>query len=183
MLCQVCQKRETTMKITKIVDGTATEFNVCEECASNVSPHHAKIHKKKNIDALTVQSLLKDLLAQGEAGASAKIVTIEGGDFPTCPTCGLEFLRYKQTFMLGCPDCYDAFGEHLLNDLTKIHGATRHVGERHVVASPLLDIQTRLRMLRHELDESVQSEDFDRAVRVRDEIRQLQREQEARIKN
>lgn len=171
------------MKITRIVDGAAVEYNVCDECAATVSPHHAKINKKKKVDTLSVENLLKDLLSQQEAiGVKMGLEGDAPAELPVCPSCGLEFLRYKQTFMLGCPDCYDAFGEYLLADLKKIHGATEHMGGRLAVSRSLIDLQARLRTLRHELDECVQSENFDRAAQLRDQIRRIQSEHETQPK-
>ncbi len=178
MLCQVCQKRDAVMKITKLLDGAVSDYSVCRECAGNVSSHHAKITKSQS---QTVQNLLKELLAQGEAAGA---ITVEGVNFPNMPACshcGLDFLKYKQTFMLGCPHCYDEFGEFLLADIRKVHNATQHIGERLRTSVELVDMQGRLRQLKQELDESIREEDFERAVRVRDQIRTLQREQEARI--
>lgn len=113
MLCQNCGKNNFTLKITRILDGVAEEMKVCEDCAVKISPYHAKIAKKKNLDKTSVENLLKDLLSKQDVTGQleevllgAKVVDLSA----TCGNCGLDFQRYKQTYMLGCPECYDSFG-------------------------------------------------------------------------
>ncbi len=177
MLCQICQQNEATMKITKIVGGVATEYNICESCAPQVSDHYAKIMKKKEVDKKTVENLLKDLLQQGSA-ATKPDPDVEA-DLPTCPECGLNYLKYRQSFMLGCPNCYEAFGENLRSDIRKIHGASQHIGEAPmpVAAAPdeAPDNQLRLHQLERELQECVEKENFDQAAELRDQINELKK--------
>lgn len=184
MLCQVCQQNEMVMKITKIQGGVPTEYNVCAECAAKISAHHAAIQKKRQVDKQTVENLLKDLL--GQAGATKiKITHAADEDVPSCPECGINYLQYRQSFMLGCPACYDSFGEVLENDIQKIHRATHHVSSgsrpqpRAASSDVQLDLQTQVRMLQRELQESIECENFDRAAELRDEINALQQQIES----
>ena len=183
MLCQNCGKQNFTLKITRIRDGVAEEVKVCEDCALQISPYHAKIAKKKNLDKTSVENLLKDLLSKQEVSGAleevllgSKVVDLSA----TCGSCGLDFQRYKQTYMLGCPECYDSFGERLLSDIQRIHGATEHVaGKTSGTVRRNLDTQARSRALRQELEECLDSEDYARAARIRDELRKLQEAEES----
>ncbi len=172
MLCQNCQKNEVKLKITRLVNGVPEELKVCEECAIKLSPYHAKLAKKREADKQSVEKMLQDLIGQ----ASEEAATGTAGDgSPQCESCGLTYKRFRKTYMLGCPDCYDAFGEHLLEDIRRHHGADRHVPDRsEAQLTRTVDVETRIKALRLELDECIQSEDFDRAVRLRDEIRELE---------
>lgn len=172
MLCQHCGKQDSTIKITRIANGTVEESNVCSDCAMIVSPHQAKLLKRKRSEPLTVENILKELLAQSEAGAVFKSSDDAPAPGPLeCTTCGLEFHRYKKTGMLGCPDCYNAFAERLEQDLRKIHGATTHVGEAAPPRVEVVDHAARVRALKAELEEALASEDYALAARLRDEIR------------
>ena len=175
MLCQHCGKQDSSIKITRIANGTVDESNVCADCAMLVSPHQAKLLKKQRSEPLTVENILKELLAQSEGGAFAKSAA-EGtvAEGTECGSCGLEFHRYKKTGMLGCPDCYDAFAERLEQDLRKIHGATIHVGESVVARVEVIDHAARVRALKVELEEAIANEDYAHAARLRDEIRKYQ---------
>ena len=50
-----------------------------------------------------------------------------------CHTCGRELKAFKETAMLGCPDCYKAFESEILSALKKIQGRTFHVGKKPAV--------------------------------------------------
>ncbi len=171
-LCQVCQKNAIAMKITRIVDGVPTEYSVCAQCAPSISPHQAKLHSKK-AKKISVENLLKQIIAQGESGAKSG-----GGELAednSCPDCGLPFARYRQTLMLGCPGCYEAFGEEFLADVQKIQGTTHHIEESAPAQQRILaDAQARLAALRHEMENCIRDEDFGRAAGLRDQIRLLQ---------
>ncbi len=179
--CQICNKRPAAMKIVKVTEGQLEDYHVCEECASGLSTYAAKIMKKAQLDLKSTASLLSDLMKGQEEGAS-----VPGGKslHPAppdlqCPSCGLDFTRYRQTYMLGCPACYDAFGEALESDIRKIHGATEHTGGRTQSQERLVDFRARLKSLKHELDEAVREEDFDKAAKLRDKIRTVQEEAES----
>lgn len=174
MRCQVCQKNEVAIKMTRLVNGEMVDYHVCHECADKVSPHMNKVRKKSSPSKLTVEHLLKELMSQGDptGGPAARVEDIV--EIPTCPQCGTDYARFRETFMLGCPDCYDAFGERLIADLQKIQGATRHVESKRRSNGSVADLQARLLALRRELEESVFAEDFERAARLRDQIRHLQ---------
>ncbi|CAN5353747.1 hypothetical protein BH09SUM1_BH09SUM1_25170 [soil metagenome] len=177
MLCQLCSKADATIRITRIANKAVEELHVCEDCAAKASPYNAKLAKKKQIDKLSVENLLKDLLQQQEAGMIADLNPPSGApsaDALLCPGCGLDFEKYRRTYMLGCPTCYDSFGERLLSDIRKIQGAVQHVGSRPVVENTYQDMQEKIRGLRVELEDAVECEEFARAVRIRDEIKKLQ---------
>ena len=164
------------MKIVKMVNGQIEDYHVCEECAAGLSTYAAKIMKNAQADLKSTAHLLSDLIKGQEEGT-----TIPSGKSSRnapldieCPHCGLDFARYRQTYMLGCPHCYDAFGEPLEVDLIRIHGASIHTGGRTHTQEKLADFQSRIKTLKHELDDAVQHEDFDLAAQLRDELRELQ---------
>lgn len=124
--CMKCDK-PATHKITKIVDGGIHDFLLCDEHARELSPYL----QNKKMDHGKLVELLQHFLKQQE-----QIMTDVGGEGegegeegPTCSNCGLSYGAYRKTLLLGCSDCYDAFGKLLLNDLRKIHGAVRQHGQ------------------------------------------------------
>ncbi|MBI1292029.1 hypothetical protein GC173_12425 [bacterium] len=174
MICQNCQKAEATIRITRISQGKPTDMNLCGECALELSPYHAKLAKKKQADLLSVENLLKEMLHE-QGGAIEEVTEEVEAEGAVCPSCGLDFSAYKRTCMVGCADCYDSFGDLILRDIMKLHGATEHRGERvSTPPAPTMDMQARLRMMKDELEECVANEDFERAAVLRDEIRSLQ---------
>ncbi len=47
-----------------------------------------------------------------------------------CTTCGTTLSKFYQTGLLGCPDCYYAFGAEVLKTVEKVQGAEIHVGKK-----------------------------------------------------
>ncbi|MFP4380736.1 MAG: topoisomerase DNA-binding C4 zinc finger domain-containing protein [Candidatus Sumerlaeia bacterium] len=112
--CMKCDK-PATHKITKIVKGQIYDVLLCDEHAQQFSPYIRKGSQANLVE------LLQQILKQQEQSPES-----EG---PSCPTCGLNFSSYRKTLLLGCSDCYEAFGDLIKNDLRKIHGVTAHHAE------------------------------------------------------
>ena len=167
MRCENCASKEAVIKLVRIERGGQVNSTwVCQDCAAEMSPYQAKLLQKP-----TLESLLKEL-AKPEPGQARGAASSEPDP---CPSCGLPFRAYKATAMLGCPDCYEAFADELERDLMKVHQATRHVGTGTAAAGEVAqDTQRRLRAVREELAEAVESEDFARAAFLRDEAARLE---------
>jgi protein arginine kinase activator len=92
-----------------------------------------------------------------------------------CSFCGLTFADFRRTGRLGCPHCYETFGEQLPRLLRRIHGGVKHVGKVYLPPDPTAsELEKRLEGLRRGLDRAVHDEDFERAAELRDEIRSLE---------
>jgi protein arginine kinase activator len=163
MLCDVCKKNPATVHLTEIVDDQMTELHLCEECARHKSA------------AMEQQFGLSDLLAgMADFGGQAKN---EEPVSAKCPNCNLTYADFKKVGRLGCGECYNAFRKYLAPLLKRIHGSSRHVGK-----SPLKDKTasrngTRkkpdLEELKAQMQRAVQSEDFEEAARLRDQIKKI----------
>jgi len=161
-ICDNCKKREATIRISKLVKGKVNDMWLCNSCAARRSPYH-----KPN--SLYVEKLLEVLLQkEGDEGARRA-----DDEERQCPTCGLPLRSYRETFFLGCSDCYTAFEEILVRDLQRYHGATTHVGRKPNTDAAPLDPHLAIKDLQRRLEVAVRREDFEMAARLRDEIRQL----------
>lgn len=171
--CEKCNKHDASIKLTQITPGGGEpkEYRVCPSCAEEISPYIAKLTKKPSVSAI-LDELIKQQSKEAGASLPAELGVATQND-TVCPCCGLAFSRYKATVMLGCPDCYEAFGELLEGDLRKIHGATRHLGAAPEEQTSLALRQQRLSAMRQELADCVENEDFERAAFLRDELKRL----------
>lgn len=107
----------------------------------------------------------------GEAAPTATMLGTER----KCPTCGMTESELRRTGRVGCPDCYATFADILNPYVQKIHGATRHIGTAPAApeqpkADPVADLKAQLKA-------AVESEDYERAASLRDEIRRMEGEQ------
>lgn len=162
MPCENCGSTEAVVHLTQIVNNEMSTHHLCEACAAEKGLENAP--EPTNFP-------LTDFLAQmGE-------VAIEESDPPTegCSFCGLTFRDFRETGRLGCPHCYETFSVHLRKLLRRIHGGVQHVGKVYLPPDPTAsDMERRLEGLRRKLHRAVESEDFERAAELRDEIRTLE---------
>lgn len=162
-LCQRCKKSPATVHLTEIVAGDKREKHYCDRCAAEegikvqVQPH---VPFNELLTSFVVQQSGMQQLAE-----------------MTCPNCGLSFAEFRTAGLLGCPHDYDAMEKPLLKLLERAHeGATHHIGKspRGRRGAEIEDVRNAAR-LRRDLETAIQSEDFEWAARVRDELRGLEK--------
>ena len=161
--CSECGAAEAVVHLTQIVDDVASVLHLCEKCAaargiSQPSPPE--------------NSPLADFLSQmtgAEEGAA------EGEENTTCSFCSLTFAGFRESGRLGCPHCYTTFEFYLKNLLRRVHGGVQHVGKVYLPPDPTAsERERRLEGLRRKLKYAISTEDFERAAKLRDQIRSLE---------
>jgi protein arginine kinase activator len=153
--CDHCNK-PAVVHNTVIVNGKVTEVHLCEEhaAASGVHlPGQAPIHQ-----------LLGQLAQVGAARPRG----------PACPECGHTFNDFKSSGLLGCAACYRTFATSVGPVIERSHGgASQHVGRRPARAGEAAERALLIQQLGRELEEAVASEQYERAARLRDRLREL----------
>jgi protein arginine kinase activator len=162
LVCDNCGSTEAVVHLTQIVNNQMSTHRLCEKCAA-----------EKGLEATPepVNFPLTDFLAQmGSDSMSSGPASSEA-----CPFCGLTFADFRETGRLGCPQCYETYSAHLQKLLRRVHGGTQHVGKVYLPPDPTSsDRERRLDALKRRLQRAVDSEDFERAAELRDEIRSLE---------
>ena len=166
--CMICGQNIASMKMTKLVNGTAEELYLCQDCAAARSPYQHKTAKLEDI----LSGLLNNAATvplQGDGKRSAAPVADD-----ICSSCGVSFQSYKSTLVLGCSECYVSLEKLLLPDLQRMHGRTEHRGRApHGETSVYASFRSREELLRR-LGEAVKAEDYELAARLRDELKSIQ---------
>ena len=164
MQCQICKKNDATIHLTEISGGARTEIHVCEHCAVEQD-----IAVKSHIP---INELLSNLLASQPTDEE-----IGGGEQEeVCPNCGFTLAQFQKEGTLGCPADYEVFEKMLLPLIEKAHdGRTTHVGK--IPSSTPLDTKEQMQLLnlRQQLEAAVQSEDYELAAKLRDEIKKSEK--------
>lgn len=147
--------------------GAKVEKHLCEACAAKLgigSPQAAPIE----------ELLGKVLLAPG--ATPAKVVE--------CPSCKMTYAEFRQSGLLGCAACYEAFEAQLTPLLERAHeGGAQHVGksprraggqgENAAQLAALAERAERLRQLQDSLKQALSREEYERAAKLRDELKEL----------
>lgn len=163
MKCQLCGK-SATVHLTEIINDQMTELHLCEECA-----------KDKGIAGLGQPFGLQDLLA-GLVDFGAAAPTTDTKTALICPNCKMRYEDFRKSGRLGCSQCYEIFKENLSPLLKKVHGAVQHIGKGPSIDGDGFDAKKQLQELHLKLQTAIQSEAFEEAARLRDEIKQLEKE-------
>jgi len=164
MQCQVCQQKEATIHLTEITDGVRNEIHLCEQCAMEEG---IAVKSKLSINELlsgllSTQPSDDDLFGDTEQDIS-------------CPHCGFTLSQFSEKAVLGCPYDYEIFEKSLNPIIKKAHGGkTTHQGKVPSKTPKNTKKQMKLLALRQQLEAAVQSEDYELAAKLRDEISQLE---------
>jgi len=182
--CDQCDNEATVHEVT-VRSGVKIEKHLCESCAGQQG---ISVQPTTPINELIKHYVLSHGLtpiapssAAGQAGTARA---------QTCPTCKTTFSEFRQHGLLGCPDCYKVFEAQLGPLLERAHdGGVRHSGKlpRRLsggvpAAAPegakaaMLNIEERaerLRKIRVELETAVAAEQYERAAKLRDELRRM----------
>ncbi len=166
MLCERCGKRPATVHVTRIVNEEKSELHVCAECA-------AQEQQELGFPAEPIHHLLGELLNY-EDWFAGRGRPVEAG--ARCRGCGLTFKQFTRSGLLGCARCYEEFASRLDPLLQRMHGATSHRGKVPRRQGGALSLRRQAESLRQQLEEAVAAEEYERAARLRDQIRELERQ-------
>ena len=159
MLCQRCKKRTETYHLTEVIKSEMHEKHLCDQCAAKEGE---VIKAQEPLDEL----VKKFVLAHASSQEVAQL---------TCPECGMTFMQFKTSGLLGCPNDYEVFKEPLLALLERAHGGrTQHVAKVPGGKENKHKRQHEVMRLKRELDEAVAVEDYERAASLRDEMVKLE---------
>jgi len=161
MQCSICKEKPATVHLTQIVGEKMQKLDLCEDCA-----------KAKGITDPTAFALADADVLFG-LGAAQEIGQAAGGVELRCPRCGFTQADFKKSGRLGCPECYKTFSEGLSGLLKTMHKGTRHTGKAPEALRASRDNADRLKVLQKKLAKAIESENFEEAALVRDEIKQM----------
>jgi len=180
VLCESCGQREATIHEVLIKGGTKLEKHLCEVCAQTPADEPAS--------NLPINELISKYMVSPGVTATDKTDEREPQSTTVCPSCAMSLREFRQSGLLGCPVCYTVFEEQLGPLIERAHeGGACHVGktprraldsgrEKGDVERLLGDSKERadrLGALRKQLTDAVESEQYERAAQLRDEMRRV----------
>lgn len=159
MLCENCKKNQATTYFKQTVNGKTSEIFLCSECAAKAG------FSAPAPSSLGMGDFLLDLLGGRTVQAEKKI----------CPVCGISEREVLDRGRVGCGHCYDEFSGRLAPFIKKVHGNKIHVGKRPKNLSPKAAAKTddTLEGLKKQLQNAIQTENFEEAAVLRDRIKKL----------
>jgi protein arginine kinase activator len=159
MQCTICKEKPATVHLTQIVGDKMQKLDLCEDCA-----------KAKGVNDPAGFALADLMLG---LGASQEIEQSAGGAELKCLRCGFTQADFKKSGRLGCPECYVTFAEGLGGLLKTMHKGTKHLGKAPEALRASRDNADKLKTLQKKLARAIESENFEDAAELRDEIKQM----------
>ncbi|MEP7325497.1 MAG: UvrB/UvrC motif-containing protein [Gemmatimonadota bacterium] len=167
MKCSNCHEREAVTELTKVANDQVTKIPLCERCASELGLDTTL--------AIGKTPLATYIAAMGQ-GFKDNGPPTEPGAF-ICGSCGATLQDFRESGRLGCPDCYRTLGSPLRELLRRLHGATRHAGERYAPpgasAGPSEPDRRGPLEIREQLRRAIEAENFELAAQLRDQLKDL----------
>lgn len=163
MMCELCHKNVATEKIHISFLGEMKEFEVCDSCAEK----HGLDNPFAGLpDALGF--LLLGFIAQSLTHAQSE------DDALRCKQCDMTFSEFRETGTFGCAECYDSFHAVIETMIRRIHGSTKHIGNRPATMRRAHPKSYNLEELQRRLQAAVANEDYEEAAKLRDIIQDLE---------
>ena len=159
MKCDLCDK-EAVVHLTQVVNGEMKEVHLCEE--------HAVA---QGIDLNSPISITDILM--GLSGPQKSIVS---GLSLACPRCGMAREEFSKTGRLGCPECYKTFMAELTMAIKAMHHSGQHIGKIPSREGVQTRMKSKIARLQQDLDAAIAREDFEKAAKLRDQIKKCREE-------
>lgn len=177
MLCNRCKKREAKIYYTEIVKGQKKEECLCEECAMGSTSLQGAIPSLGGF----LSNILSNYFGEQMEQEQKEIKEV------CCSVCGMTSSKLMEMKKLGCANCCNVFKESLEKAVPQIQLATKHKGKRPntflLEVEETLNSISNIERLEILLQEAVEKEDFEEAVRLRDEIRALKKQEQQNDKS
>ena len=161
MNCNVCGVNEAAIHLTEIVNNQMVEVHLCEACA-----------QEKGTDFKTHFNL-GDLL-MGLSSLDQPARSSDKQHTQVCASCDMSYEEFGKSGRLGCSDCYNAFSKMLLPLIQRVQRATHHLGKKPSKISRSVRTTYDLRLLQDRLRKSVDMEEYEKAAKLRDEIKRME---------
>jgi protein arginine kinase activator len=167
VICQSCNQKDASVHITKVVNGVKSDMHLCEECARQSQELNINPAFTFGVP-LSLQNLM-DGFFESMTSPHKKIV-----HETVCPVCNKTFSDFRRSGRLGCGSCYKSFKDNMTSLVRRIHGNIEHTGKVPKRTGGVLKIRREVESLKEQLQLLVANEEFEKAAKLRDEIRELE---------
>ncbi|MDR0351546.1 MAG: UvrB/UvrC motif-containing protein [Puniceicoccales bacterium] len=159
--CHFCGK-PAAVHVTQIVNDGMQDVYLCGHCA-----------QKHNVFDPDVShlSILKDI----SGSLISKMQALSFSPLLNCTKCGFSLSNYKETGLVGCPECYSEMYSFMIKSIENLQKSTEYLGKipknlKHKLFS-FNDKVDSCESLKEELKCAIAEERYEDAARIRDKLR------------
>lgn len=169
MKCDFCPK-EATVHLTEIINGQIIEMHLCETCAKEKGTDFTQPFSAADL----FQTFSNVLNEPGLVQQSSQMV---------CSACGMTYADFSKSGRLGCEKCYESFKKVLLPLIKRVQRSVLHQGKRPAAGAERGKAQLQIQRLQKQLEQCIETENFEQAAKIRDEIKKLESKKRSSKKN
>jgi protein arginine kinase activator len=164
MKCEICGARKAVIHIQQVIGKERVDLHLCEECALERGISGEGEHAE-----LSISNMLNGLLDIRDLKERKKAV---------CPQCGSSWESIQKREKLGCAECYSTFSREIHFLLEKMGAQSIHRGKLPKGLSTYKRYLVDVVKLKEGLREALKKEDYEKAARIRDRIREMENSSE-----
>lgn len=165
MLCEYCNIKNATVTLTQNINGEIKTINICQDCANALGVIPNTLEISDSID--DIDSFFASMFGSTKSNTNSTAGTI------ACDFCSTTLNEIQKTGKLGCAHCYDVFTQNIEGAIRHIHSANTHCGKIPFSVDGKLGLKRKIDELKAKLSLAVQNEEYEKAAKIRDEIKAL----------
>lgn len=171
MLCDNCHNREATVHLVQVINGQKRESHLCDICSKEKGDALFASTMDLGLEQFDLSNIISGLMGL-MVQKKDEDVNLEN----ECPNCGMKYSEFKKNALLGCDKCYDTFKNLLQPVITRIQGKMEHTGKIPNGQRVEFTNKRKLVKLKEELKQAITLEEFEKAAKIRDQIKKVQSE-------
>lgn len=165
MLCDKCKKYEACYHSTLVVNGEVKSTHLCQHCA-----------EKEGVFNKTYDSIFD------EFRTLTNFLGFDDFEDKLCPNCHWSLTKFKNSGLLGCSQCYDAFEDEIADIVKRIQPYNENklddIEFKVEDAKKDLSKEQKLIALKQDLQKAIKEERYEDAGVINKEIKKLTKELE-----
>ena len=160
MKCEICGVRKAVIHIRQVIGKEQVDLHLCEECALERGISGEGEHVE-----LSISNMLSGLLDIGQLKERKNAI---------CPQCASTWESIRKREKFGCAECYSTFSREIRFLFEKMGVQSTHKGKLPKGLSTYKRYLVDVVKLKEGLREALKREDYEKAARIRDRIRELE---------
>lgn len=155
MICDICGVRDAMVVVQQVSNNVRKEVHLCLQCAAQrgLSTNNGRLE-------MSLAGLFESI-------ANAR------KNQRHCPVCGTSSAELSKSQRLGCPECYNIFGDDLRRLLDEKGVSGTYTGSMPQRLANFKSVLVDRMQLKVKLEQSVAQEEYEKAAMYRDRLRAL----------
>jgi len=174
MICDFCKKNIAIVHLLRVQNDNVEKVNICSECARDFS-FFSEDDFYKDLSNILSKIFQSDQGSVYNGKVHQSLGNIEVKKNKSCPFCRTDLKAIKKSGKMGCPHCYNEFRSVILPIIKAIHQDVEYRGKIPEYIPRKIKLEKSISDLRNRLNREIFVENFEEAARIRDEIKQLEK--------